>query len=218
MLDIASVAPVAETPRKPTNQPQATIHQAQQQISRVRGDVAAIEASHHRAVSNRFKFILLRSTLCRHRGSPCGMVKLFSQNHFPRFATLMHCLRLRNPGKAMGASGRDEETAPFSRTKKHHLVGSANCHQSSTTTLQHPQAVGSNQFPAFQRRVRQSNIRPSIVPSATIQASLSSTGRLKAMSNGTPFRTRNRQSTRSGCLLSFPQWPKFQTGCGQSLH
>ena len=98
MLHIARVAPVTETPRKPTDQPKATIHLAQQQTSRVRGDVTAIEASHHRAASNRFKFILLRATLCLHRGSPSGLRKSLPQNHFPRFAAPMHCLRLRNPG------------------------------------------------------------------------------------------------------------------------
>ena len=98
MLHIARVTPVAETLREPTDQPKATIHLAQQQAARVRGDVAAIEASHHCAAADRFKFILLRATLCRHRGSPSGLRKSFSQNHFPRFAAPMHCLRLRNPG------------------------------------------------------------------------------------------------------------------------
>jgi hypothetical protein len=40
MLDIARVTPVAEAAGKPTNQPQAAIHLAQQQTTRVRGDVA----------------------------------------------------------------------------------------------------------------------------------------------------------------------------------
>jgi hypothetical protein len=101
MLNIARVAPVAETLREPMDQPQATIHLAQQQTARVRADVAAIEAGHHCAATNRFKFILLRATLCRHRGAPLNMVKSFSQNHFPRFAAPMHCLRLRNPGQEM---------------------------------------------------------------------------------------------------------------------
>jgi hypothetical protein len=97
MLDITGVATVTETLGEPTDQPQATIHLAQQQTSRVRGDVAAIEASHHRTASSRFKFILLRGTLCRHRGSQLGLVESFSPNHFPRFAAPMRCLRLRNP-------------------------------------------------------------------------------------------------------------------------
>ena len=42
----------------------------------------------------------------------------------------------------------------------------------------------------FQRMARQSNTRPSSVPSATTNAIRSSAGRLKATSNGTPFRTR----------------------------
>jgi len=98
VLHIAGVAPVPETLREPTDQPQATIHLAQQQTAGVRGDVAAIEAGHHHAAADRFKFILLRATLCRHRGAPSGRVKLFLQNHFPRFAAPVHRLRLRNPG------------------------------------------------------------------------------------------------------------------------
>jgi hypothetical protein len=42
----------------------------------------------------------------------------------------------------------------------------------------------------FQRMACQSNTRPSSVPSATTKAIRSSAGRLKATSNGTPFRTR----------------------------
>lgn len=58
---------------------------------------------------------------------------------------------------------------------------------------------------SFHFRAYQSNSRPSIVPSATIQASRSSGGRLNATSKGTPFLIRYRQSIRSGCLLSFPR-------------
>ena len=56
MLDIARIAPVPEALAEPTDQAQAAIHLAQQQRPRVRGDVAAIEAGHHRATFNRFKF------------------------------------------------------------------------------------------------------------------------------------------------------------------
>ena len=66
------------------------------------------------------------------------------------------------------------------------------------------QSVNRDQRRSFQRKERQSNSRPSIVPSATIHSSLSSAGRQKATSKGTPFLTRNRQSIRSGCPLSFP--------------
>ena len=90
MLHIPRIATVAETLGEPTDQPQATIHLAQQQTTRVRGDVAAIEAGHNRAAANRFKFILLRGTPCRHRGSPPDRLRSFSQNHFPRFAAPIH--------------------------------------------------------------------------------------------------------------------------------
>src|SRR5208282_4494696 len=82
MLDIARVAPVAEALREPTDQPQAAINLAQQQATRVRGDVAAIEAGHHRTPINRFKFKQLRATLCLHRGTPLDPVKSCSQNNF----------------------------------------------------------------------------------------------------------------------------------------
>jgi len=98
MLDIARIAPVAEALGEPTDQPQAAINLAQQQATRIRGDVAAVEAGHHRTPINRFKFEQLRGTLCLHRGIPLDPVKSCLQNNFARFAAPMHCLRLRNPG------------------------------------------------------------------------------------------------------------------------
>ncbi len=63
------------------------------------------------------------------------------------------------------------------------------------------------------RHAAKSNCLPSSVPSAITQAARSSGGSEKATSNGTPFRTRNRQSTRSGCLLSFLRRPQgFRAG------
>ena len=82
MLDIASVAPVAEALGKPTDQPEAAIHQAQQQSTCVRRDVAAIETGHHRAPIYRFKFEQLRRTLCLHRGYPLDLINAFSYNNF----------------------------------------------------------------------------------------------------------------------------------------
>ena len=78
MLDIAGIAPVAEAGGKPTHQPEAAIHQAQQQCARVRGDVATVETGHNRAPIYRFKFEQLRRTLCLHRGSPLDLAKAFS--------------------------------------------------------------------------------------------------------------------------------------------
>jgi hypothetical protein len=98
MFDVARIAPVAEASGEPTHQPEAAIHLAQQQAARVRRDVATVKAGHNRSSINRFKFEQLRGTLCLHRGSPLGLIKLCSQHHFLRFASSMHCLRLRNPG------------------------------------------------------------------------------------------------------------------------
>jgi hypothetical protein len=55
MLDIARVTSVREAAGEPANQPQAAIHLAQQQTTRVRGDVATIETGHHRTSIYRFK-------------------------------------------------------------------------------------------------------------------------------------------------------------------
>lgn len=98
MLNITRVTPVAETPGEPTDQPQTAINLAQQQPTRVRSDIAAVEPGHHRTPINRFKFKQLRATVCLHRGTPLDPVKSCSQNHFARFAAPMHHLGLRNPG------------------------------------------------------------------------------------------------------------------------
>src|SRR5580658_1466803 len=75
MLDIAGIAPVAEAGGKPTHQPEAAIHQAQQQPTRVRSDVATVETGHHRAPIHWFKFEQLRRTVCLHRGSPLDLAR-----------------------------------------------------------------------------------------------------------------------------------------------
>jgi hypothetical protein len=98
MLGIARVAPVAEALGKPTYKPKAAIHLAQQQTTRIRGDVPAIKAGHQPTLVYRFKFEQLRRTLCMHRGPPPDLIKAFSQNNFLRFVAPMHCSRLRNSG------------------------------------------------------------------------------------------------------------------------
>lgn len=54
----------------------------------------------------------------------------------------------------------------------------------------------------------QSKCPPSSVPRATINARRSSVGRENATSKGTPFLIRYKQSIRSGCLASFPTYPR----------
>src|SRR5271166_4374257 len=63
--------------------------------NRVRGDVAAIEARHHRTLINQFKFEQRRATLCLHRGAPWIMEKPLLHNDSLRFSAPMHlsCLR-----------------------------------------------------------------------------------------------------------------------------
>ena len=82
VLNVTSIATVGEATGEPTDQSKATIHLPQQQRPRVRGDVAAVETSHHRSPFNRFKFEQRRATLCLHRGHPgfgknCSRTTLF---------------------------------------------------------------------------------------------------------------------------------------------
>jgi hypothetical protein len=68
VLDVAAIALICEATGEPADQSKAAINLSQQQCARVRGDVAAVETSHHRARLNRFKFEQRRATLCPHRG------------------------------------------------------------------------------------------------------------------------------------------------------
>jgi hypothetical protein len=98
MLDVASVTPIDEAVGKAADQPETSIDLSQQQRTRVRGDVPAVEPGHHRTSVNRFKFEQLRRTLCLHRGAPWIVEKLLLHNNSLRFAAPMHLPRLRNPG------------------------------------------------------------------------------------------------------------------------
>ena len=98
VFDIARVAPVTEALGEPTHQPEAAIHLSQEQRTRVRRDVAAIETGHHRTPLNRFKLEQLRGTLCRHRGVPWTGEKSLLHNDSLRVSAPMHFFRLRNPG------------------------------------------------------------------------------------------------------------------------
>jgi hypothetical protein len=68
MLDMATVAPVAAALGNPTHKPEAAIHLARQQPTRIRGDVATVEGGHDRRPLNRFKFEPFRATLRLHGG------------------------------------------------------------------------------------------------------------------------------------------------------
>ncbi len=72
VLDLARVAPVGEAFREPTHQSDSAIHLSQQQRARIRGDVAAVEASHNGAPLDRFKVEQLRATLRPASGNPLG--------------------------------------------------------------------------------------------------------------------------------------------------
>jgi hypothetical protein len=70
VLDQARIAPVVEARGEPLHQRQTLVHLPQQQRPRVRRDLAAREARHHRPAFYRFKLEQLRRTLCLHRGTP----------------------------------------------------------------------------------------------------------------------------------------------------
>jgi len=98
VLDVARIAPVGEALGEPTHQPETVVHLPQQQRTRIRGDVAAIETGHHRTSFNRFKLKQPRRTLCRHRDAPGSIEKPLLCNDFLRFSAPTHPPRLRNPG------------------------------------------------------------------------------------------------------------------------
>jgi hypothetical protein len=68
VLDVADIALICEATSEPADQSKAAINLSHQQCARVRGDVAAVETSHHGAPLSRFKFEQRRATLCPHRG------------------------------------------------------------------------------------------------------------------------------------------------------
>ena len=78
MLDIARIAPIDE----------ASVDLPQQQRAGVRGDVPAVETSHHRAPFNRFKFEQLRRTLCRHRGGTLDRGDIAAAQRFSQLAAM----------------------------------------------------------------------------------------------------------------------------------
>jgi len=61
---------VAETLRKPIDQPDRLVRCPQQQPAGIRGDLAAVKSSHYRAPLDACKSKQIRVTLCLHRDSP----------------------------------------------------------------------------------------------------------------------------------------------------
>ena len=90
MLDVARVAPVGEALGEPTHQPETAVHLPQQQRTRIRGDIAAIETGHHRTPFNRFKLKQPWHTLCQHRDAPGFIEKPLLHNNFLRFSAATH--------------------------------------------------------------------------------------------------------------------------------
>jgi hypothetical protein len=70
VLDQFGRAAVGKTPSKPLDQPERPIRRPQQQGTRIRGHLAAVEPCHHRAPFDACKPKQIRATLCLHRVSP----------------------------------------------------------------------------------------------------------------------------------------------------
>ena len=98
VFDVTGIATIGEATREPADQSKAAINLSQQQRTRVRGNVAAIETGYHSPPLNRFKFEQRRATLCLHRGDPWITEKTLLHNDSLKFSTPMHLSRLRNPG------------------------------------------------------------------------------------------------------------------------
>jgi hypothetical protein len=67
MHDEVGIALVAKATRNPVCQADRTIRLAQQRSAGIRGDGAAVEATHNLAPLEAFKDQLLRATVCSHR-------------------------------------------------------------------------------------------------------------------------------------------------------
>ena len=68
VLHQLGVATVGEAGGEPLGQPDRPVGLAQQQGAGVRGDRAAVEAGHHLAALDGWKFEQRGATVCRHRG------------------------------------------------------------------------------------------------------------------------------------------------------
>ena len=89
---------VGEAGREALDQPDSPVGCPEQQPSRIRRNLTAIEIRHHRAAIDRCESHRLRATLCRHRGALLRGPKSLSQKHFPTFGTPMHLPMVRNAG------------------------------------------------------------------------------------------------------------------------
>ena len=82
VLDKSRISRVAETSRKPSNQPKPPIGGAQQQPTRVGRQRAAVELGHHRPPFDPSKGARFCATLRLHRATSLNQLKSLSQNNF----------------------------------------------------------------------------------------------------------------------------------------
>jgi hypothetical protein len=89
---------VGEAGREAIDQPDCPVGRSEEQPTRARGNLAAVEIRHHRTAIDPCESHRLRATLCRHRGALLRGPKSLSQKHFPTFRTPMHLPSVRNAG------------------------------------------------------------------------------------------------------------------------
>ena len=82
MLQQTPIAPVAETPREPSDQIETAVERAQQQRPRVRRHRPAAEIRDHTLAFKPFKLEQRRRTLCLHRASRTSEISRFPKTTF----------------------------------------------------------------------------------------------------------------------------------------
>ena len=86
VLDQIRIAPVIETTREALDQPKATIQPREQQHTRIGTDRTTVERRDDAASLDRFKFELLRVTLCLHRGLAKSRLSISARDTFTTLA------------------------------------------------------------------------------------------------------------------------------------
>ena len=98
VFDLCLRATIGEAGGEPREQTDRPIGRAEQQPAGVRGDLPAVESSHHLAALDHFIPEQIAATLCRHQGTPPDRLKSLSQKNYRQSRAPMHLLPVRNPG------------------------------------------------------------------------------------------------------------------------
>jgi hypothetical protein len=101
VFDLPWRATIGEAGGEPSDQTDRPIGRAEQQAAGIRGDLAAVERSHHLTALDHFITEQVAATLCRHRGPPLRQLKSLWQKSYARFRAPMH----RLPGRVEEGRG-----------------------------------------------------------------------------------------------------------------